>query len=148
MIVPDVNLLVYAYNERAPAHEAARAWWEELLRREQSVGLPWAVVMGYVRLMTHPAVRESPLAPGTALHDVRLWLERAHVRILEPGPRHLEIVEQLLDAAGVAANLTTDAHLAALAVEYQGELHSNDTDFARFPGLRWHDPVSSAPVSS
>lgn len=141
MIIPDVNLLVYAYNRDAREHGVARRWWEELLSGTESVGLPWAVSCGFIRLMTHPAVLVRPLAPGTAVAHVRSWLERANVEPLEPGARHLEVLERLLGEAGVAGNLTTDAHIAALALEYQCEVHSNDSDFGRFSGLRWRNPL-------
>ena len=141
MILPDINLLVYAYNLHAPRHAEAKAWWEELLNGPGSVGIPWAVVCGFVRLMTHPAVLVNPLDASRAIRHVRSWFDQPTVEVLDPGPRHLEILERLLDAAGVAANLTTDAHLAAIAIEHQCELHSSDTDFARFPGLRWRDPL-------
>ena len=141
MILPDINLLVHAYNRQAPRHAQARVWWEGLLNGSRTVGVPWAVVFGFVRLMTHPAVLVQPLGPEQAIHHVRSWLDRPVVQIAEPGPRHLDIFESLLRAVGVAGNLTTDAHLAAIAIEYQYELHSNDTDFARFPGLRWRDPL-------
>jgi toxin-antitoxin system PIN domain toxin len=143
MIIPDVNLLVYAYNRAAPLHEPARRWWEELINREQPIGLPWAVVFGFIRLVTHPSVLVDPLSPLDALVHVDSWLEQSSVRPLEPGPRHLAIVRQLLAATGVAGSLTTDTHLAALAIEHQAELHSNDVDFARFPGLRWHNPCDA-----
>jgi toxin-antitoxin system PIN domain toxin len=143
VILPDINLLVYAYNRHAPHHAEARAWWEGLLNGSQTVGLPWAVVCGFVRLMTHPAVFVPPLAPERTLHHVRAWFDRPVVEVLDPGPRHLEIFERLLRAVGVAADLTTDAHLASIAIEHQYELHSNDADFARFPGLRWRNPLSS-----
>ena len=142
MIVPDINLLVFAYNADAPLHREARAWWEALLSDGQPVALPWAVVLGYVRIMTHPAVLQRPLRPAEALADVRSWLARPNVEIMPPGPRHLDLLEHLLGALGVAGNLTTDAHLAAIAVELQAEVHSNDRDFARFPGLRWRDPLA------
>ena len=111
------------------------------MSREQPVALPWAVVLGFVRLVTHPAVLTQPLAPPAAMHRVRAWLDRPHVQILDPGPRHLRIIEELFQATGVAANMTTDTHLAALAIEHQCELHSNDGDFGRFPGLRWRNPL-------
>jgi len=142
MVVPDVNLLVFAYNEAAPRHDAARAWWEGLMTGREHIGLPWAVVLGFVRLVTHPAVLEEPLSPMAAIERVRQWFTREHVLTLDPGPRHLQIVEALFEATGVAANLTTDTHLAALAIEHQCELHSNDTDFGRFPGLRWRNPLA------
>ena len=141
MIQPDINLLVYAYNRHAPHHAVARAWWEELLNGSDPVGIPWAVVCGFVRLMTHPAVLVDPLDPGRTLLHVRSWFERPLVEVLEPGPRHLEIFERLLKSLGVAANLTTNAHLAAIAIEHQCELHSNDADFSRFAGLRWRNPL-------
>lgn len=142
MVVPDVNLLVFSYNEAAPRHGAARAWWEGLMAGREHVGIPWAVVVGFIRLVTHPAVLEQPLPPTAAIERVGRWFTREHVQILDPGPRHLRIVEGLFEATGVAGNLTTDTHLAALAIEHQCELHSNDTDFGRFPGLRWHNPLA------
>lgn len=142
MVVPDINLLVFAYNEAAPGHGAARAWWEGLMSGRERIGLPWAVVLGFIRLVTHPAVLEEPLPPGGAIQRARQWFAREHVLTLDPGPRHLQIVETLFEATGVAANLTTDTHLAALAIEHQAELHSNDTDFGRFPGLRWRNPLA------
>jgi hypothetical protein len=143
LIIPDVNLLLYAYNRDVRYHAAARDWWEDLLSGTDRVGLPWAVGLGFVRLMTHPAVLISPLDPGAAIRHVRQWLQRPNVVVIEPGPRHLDVLESLLAPLGVAGNLTTDAHLATLAIEHQAELHSNDTDFARFSGLRWRNPLES-----
>lgn len=141
MILPDLNLIVYAHNADAPDHGAARAWWEGLLNGNEPVAIPWAVALGFVRLMTHRAVLITPLQPAAAIAHVRSWFAQPAVEHLEPGPRHLDILDRMLSAAGTAGNLTTDAHLAALAIEHQCELHSNDTDFARFPGLRWRNPL-------
>lgn len=141
MILPDVNLLVYAYDRGAPAHASARRWWEALLNGTGAVGVPWSVAFGYIRIMTNPRVRAVPITAASAIADVRTWLARPTVSLLEPGPRHLEILDSLLTQAGAAGNLVTDAHLAALAIEHQCEIHSNDTDFARFPGLRWSNPL-------
>lgn len=143
MIVPDVNLLIYAYNRDARDHDAARRWWEGLLSGSESVGLPWAVCCGFIRLMTHPAVLSTPLAPVRAVAHVQSWFDRPNVEALDPGPRHLEVLGRLLGDVGVAGNLTTDAHLAALAIEHQCVVHSNDADFARFPGLRWRNPLAA-----
>jgi len=142
VVVPDINLLVFAYNEAAARHEAARAWWEALMMGRERIGVPWAVVVGFVRLVTHAAVMEQPLPPRAAMERVRQWFTREHVQSLDPGPRHLVILEQLFESTGVAGSLTTDTHLAALAIEHQCELHSNDSDFARFPGLRWRNPLA------
>jgi len=141
MILPDINLLIYAYNRDAAEHAGARAWWEGLLGSNETVAIPWAVSCGFIRLMTHPAVIMTPLEPKQAVAHVRAWLDRPNVEVLEPGPHHLELLERLLGKLGVAGNLTTDAHLAALAIEHQCELHSNDGDFARFSGLRWRNPL-------
>lgn len=142
MIIVDVNLLIYAHNRAAPLHLRAREWWEDLLQRQQPVGLAWAVAFGFVRLVTHPAVLTNPLPPLDALARVRGWLAQPEIRIVEPASRHLEIVEGLFRSTGVAGGLTTDTHLAALAIEHQADLHSNDADFSRFPGLRWFNPLN------
>lgn len=148
MILPDTNLLVYAYNEAAPLHEPARGWWEDVMTREQPVAIAWVVAFGFVRLVTHPAVLEEPLRPAAALDRVEAWITRPHVQMLEPGPRHLAIVRHLFEATGVGGSLTTDTQLAALAMEHQCELHSNDVDFGRFLGLRWRNPLIKAPRGS
>jgi len=141
VIIPDLNLVIYAHNVDAPAHAAARAWWEGLLNQDEPVAIPWVVVLGFVRLMTHRAVLVTPMTPAAAMAHVRAWFARANVEHLEPGPQHLEVLERLLTTVGAAGNLTTDAHLAALAIEHQSEIHSNDNDFARFAGLRWRNPL-------
>lgn len=141
MILPDINLLLYAHNELAPMHAAARAWWKALMEGDVAVGIAWAVAMGFVRLVTHPAVSATPITPGEALDRVEGWLERPHVHVVDPGPRHVTILRGLFAATGVAAGLTTDTHLAALALEHRAEIHSNDRDFDRFPGLRWRNPL-------
>ncbi|MCE2465726.1 MAG: type II toxin-antitoxin system VapC family toxin [Dehalococcoidia bacterium] len=141
MIVPDLNLLVYAHNTGAPFHERAKEWWEDLINGQERVGVPWAVVTGFVRLMTHPRVLTSPVAPSVAMSYVSEWFSFPHVARLNPGSNHLSYFRQNLIDAGVGGNLVTDCHIAALAMEYQAELHSNDTDFSRFSGLRWRNPL-------
>src|SRR6185436_20593358 len=84
---------------------------------------------------------QDPLSTDEAIGHIRSWLERPQVQILQPGSRHLELLESLMRASGVSGSLTTDVHLAALAIEHQAEVHSNDTDFSRFPGLRWSNPL-------
>ena len=142
MIVPDVNLLIHAYSSESPVHEAARPWWEGLLNGSQSVGLPWASMLGFIRVSTHRQIFANPLPVATACAHVSAWLAQPSVTVLDPGARHAEILFRLLESLGTAGNLTTDAHLAALAIEHQAELHSTDADFARFPGLRWSNPLA------
>jgi len=141
VIIPDINLLVYAYNTDAPDHEAAREWWESCLSERQSVGIPWVVALGFVRIMTSRVVLTDPMGPVDALAHVRSWLERPQAHVLVPGPRHLVILTEVMTSARASGRLTTDAHLAAMAIETQAELHSNDADFSRFPGLRWVNPL-------
>ena len=141
MIIPDANLLVYAYNSADRNHRKAAAWWEEQLNGSQPVGLSWVAISAFIRITTHPKVFTTPMRVEEALAGVRSWLAQPNVIILQPGKRFSEHFLGLLEQLGTAGNLTTDAYLAALAIEHQAELQSRDTDFARFPGLRWRNPL-------
>ena len=141
MIVPDINLLIHAYNADSRVHARARAWWEATLSDPAPVGLPWATMLGFVRIATHPRVLDNPLPADAACALVEAWLSQPQVMILHPGERHADLVFGLLRQLGSAGNLTTDAHLAALAMEHQAELNSTDADFARFQGLRYRNPL-------
>jgi toxin-antitoxin system PIN domain toxin len=140
MIIPDLNLLLYAYNAGATHHRTARRWWEGLLAGDQPVGIPWVVILGFIRLSTTRGVFREPAKPGEALERVASWLEQPGAFVLNPGTGHLDVLRRTLTCTA-GGSLTTDAHLAALAIEHQAELHSNDSDFARFPGLRWRNPL-------
>lgn len=142
MILPDINLLVHAYNGDSLSHRASSTWWEGLLNGATPVGLAWVTVLGFIRITTHRQVMTRPLPASLACGHVRGWLARPCVSIVHPGDRHAAILFGFLEALGTAGNLTTDAHLAALAVEHQAELHSTDADFSRFPGLRWKNPIA------
>ena len=146
MIIPDVNILVYAFNEDAPDHEVARDWWGRILNGTERVGLPWMVSAGFVRISTNPNATPNPLKPSEAVRLVRDWLNYSHVAVLEPGPDHLDLLDRNLTVTGTGGNLVTDAHIAAIAIEYDAVVHSADSDFGRFPGLRWHNPLK--PVSA
>ena len=141
MIVPDVNLLVYAYTEDVPFHEPACRWWEELANGSERVGLPWVVAAGFVRIITQHRTAIRPVSPDRAVDVISDWHSLPQVAPLNPGTQHLAIFRRLVVAAGVGGNLVTDAHIAALAIEHQAEVHSNDSDFDRFPGLRWRNPL-------
>lgn len=142
MILPDVNLLLHAYDSESPFHTAARSWWEDLVSGTRPVGLPWVALLGFIRIATHRHIFTSPLPVAVACAHVRAWLSRPYVGIVHPGERHAEVLFRLLESLGTGGNLTTDAHLAALAIEHQAELHSTDADFKRFPGLRWVNPLT------
>lgn len=133
---------LHAYNGESRVHQAARTWWEDLLNGTRPVGLAWETLLGFIRFTTDRQIFARPLTPDAACSRVRAWLARPYVSILHPGDRHAEILFGLLQRLGAAGNLTTDAHLAALCIEHQAELHSTDVDFSRFPGLRWKNPVS------
>ncbi len=142
MVIPDINLLVYAYNADAPAHDVAKAWWEGLLNSDQQVGLPWVVMLGYVRLMTYARVVVNPLSTDEALGHIQSWLAMPGAQAIEPGPDHLVIFSRLSSEVGGTHSLVTDIHLAAIALEYGAELHSNDVDFGRFKDLAWVNPIA------
>ena len=142
MIVPDVNLLIYAINRDYPLHEKASAWLNEALVGDESVGFVWNVLIGFLRITTR-ANFPSALTVEQAFEAMNGWLSARNARIIHPGPRHRELLLQLLAVAGAGGNLVSDAHLAAIAIEHQAEVCSNDADFGRFPGLRWRNPLAS-----
>ena len=107
-----------------------------------SVGLPWVSILGFIRIATHPKILGNPLDMDGACTRIRSWLVRPQTILIHPGVRHADILFDLFKAVGGGGNLTTDAHLAALAIEHQAELHSTDADMARFPGLRWVNPLA------
>ena len=141
MILVDANLLLYAYDSSSPFHGKARTWWENTLSATEAVRLSWQTVLAFVRVSTNPRVLVAPLSPARALSHVDTWLEVPTVEILQPGVQHWALFKQLIAAIGTAANLTMDAHLAALAIEHGCTLCSTDTDFARFEGLRCINPL-------
>ena len=144
MIVPDINLLLYANIDGFPEHAAARDWWQDVMNSDEPVALVSPVVFGFIRISTNPRVFDPPLSAEGAVSRVESWLAAPHVQYVIPGPRHLDIAFRLLRDLGTAANLTTDVQLASLAIEYQAELHSTDTDFARFSQLRWINPLDAS----
>lgn len=141
MIVPDANLLLYAVISGFPQHRRAHAWWEQTVNGHTRVGLTEPALFGFLRIATNARVLQSPLAIDAAVDYVQDWLAQPNVDLLTPGPRHLTTALGLLKDIGTAGNLTTDVQLAAYAIENQGEIHSNDTDFARFPTVKWINPL-------
>lgn len=142
MIIPDLNLLVYAYDSTSPQHQAARKWWIGCMSGAESVGISWLVAFGFVRLWTNSRVFANPMTVEVATAHVESWLVRPMARMLNPGPKHAEIAFRFLRSEGQGGNLTTDEHLAALAVETGATLHTADTDFLRFQGVKWVNPLA------
>ena len=144
MRLPDVNLLIYAVDDRSADHLAARRWLETTLNGPETVGLCWPVLTAFLRLTTNARLFTSALSIDEALDVVDGWLSRSPVTIIEPGHRHSAILRELLEPLGVGGNLVADAHLAAIAIEHGALLCSADRDFGRFTGLRWHNPLTDA----
>lgn len=140
MKVVDANVLLYAVNESVEHHQQARRWLDGALNGRASVGFSWIVLLAFVRLSTKPDLFPSPLPVDGALDRVRAWLAQPPSVLLEPTVRHLDVLAGLLGATGAGGNLTSDAHLAALALEHRGEVVTYDSDFGRFPGVRWGAP--------
>ena len=141
MKIVDLNVLLYAVNSDAAAHERVRAWWEAALNGEETIGLPWIVLLGFLRLATNPRVFPRPLVPDAAAARVDKWLAQPNVRVVPEKDDQWKVLKSLLHQSGMAGNLTTDAHLAALALTRDASLVSCDTDFARFKGLRLENPL-------
>ncbi|HXE31142.1 MAG TPA: type II toxin-antitoxin system VapC family toxin [Terriglobales bacterium] len=141
MTIPDVNLLLYAQFADSAQHASARAWWEATLSGLEPVGLPWSVLHAFVRLATNSRIMHPALEPSHALEMVASWLQRSNVMTLVPGPRHWPLFQQMMREGQCRGPLSTDASLAALALEHGAEFCTTDRDFSRFPGLRWRNPL-------
>lgn len=144
MILVDANLLLYAEDSLSSQHEGARAWWDAQLSGTEPVGLCWPVLTAFVRIATNPRLHQRPLTLEEACARVQSWLDQPCVRWLHPTENHWRLFQQTLHAGGAIGNLVTDAHLAAIAMEHNCQLCSTDADFARFPGLKWRNPLAAS----
>jgi toxin-antitoxin system PIN domain toxin len=143
MILVDVNLLIYAEDSLSEYHTAARTWWDAQLSGTEPVCLCWPVVKAFIRIGTNPRASRQPLTIKEAIERVQSWLDQPWVKIIQPTENHWTIFQQMLRAGNATANLVSDAHLAALAVEHNCILNSTDSDFARFRGLKWKNPIGT-----
>lgn len=142
MIIPDTNLLIYAYDSSSPCHTPAKQWWEQVLSRYEPIGIPWIVILAYTRLVTHPTICHNPLDTEEVRQQTRFWLSFPHVRMLTTSEETLNLYFSLLQQIEMGGNLTTDALIAAHAIEHAAVVYSNDRDFERFSGLRWKNPLA------
>ena len=140
MKVVDLNVLLYAVNRDAKQHSAALRWWEAAINGDEPVGLPWVVLLGFLRIATNAAIFPRALDADAAIAKVDSWLALAATRMVREKDEHWDVLRSLLADSGAAGNLTTDAHLAALTITHGAVLVSFDGDFARFKGLRWENP--------
>ena len=142
MILVDANILLYAENSLHPRNRKARTWWDDQLSGSRSVYLCWTVLSAFIRIGTNPRVFEHPLSLEQAVARVQSWLEQPCTRVIRPTDRHWTVFQQMLSDGQAVANLVTDAHLAALAIEHGCELASTNSDFARFSKLKWINPLA------
>lgn len=140
----DANVLLFAVDERSPFHTTCRTWLEAALNGPRRVGMPWASLLAFLRVATNPRAVELPLSPEGAWSHVERWIAAANAWIPTPGPGHAEILGELIRRHRVSGNLLPDAHLAALAIEHGLTVISTDSDFARFPEVRWENPLIRA----
>jgi toxin-antitoxin system PIN domain toxin len=144
VILVDANLLIYAIDSDAPQHGRARPWLERVLSGADPVGLPWIVILAFLRITTRAGIMRRPLPLADALAYVQSWLQQPCVEAVAPGEHHWPILCNLLEDVGTAGNLTSDAHVAALALEHGAAVCSTDHDFGRFPGIRHVNPLATA----
>jgi toxin-antitoxin system PIN domain toxin len=142
MILLDANILIYAVNQDAPLHHKAKLWLEVAISGPDLVGLSWNVMLAFLRITTRPGLFRRPLPVEAAFDVIDAWLAQPSVTAVQPGSRHARILRDLLLPMGTGGNLTSDAHLAALAIEHGARLCSSDNDFARFPRLEWSNPLA------
>lgn len=142
MIIPDANLLLYAYDSASPFHQEAVGWWERCLSGTERVGLCTIVLFAFVRIGTSRSAFADPLSIAEAAGHVRSWLERTVTQVLTTEERDLLTALSWLEGAGSGGNLTTDAQIAAIASRHRATVHTADTDFVRFAGVRWHNPLT------
>jgi uncharacterized protein len=143
VILVDANILLYSEDQLSPRHDASRAWWDAQLSGASTVCLCWTVLSAFIRIGTNSRVFAHPLSLDQATSRIESWLAQPCVRIVHPTERHWTVFRKMLIEGQAAANLVSDAHLAALAVQHGCELLSTDSDFSRFPGLRWRNPLKS-----
>jgi toxin-antitoxin system PIN domain toxin len=141
VIVIDANLLLYAYSAPSPKQEKALAWLEAAISHGELVGLPWQVISAFLRIASNPKLPQLRRPVQEVARIVDAWLQEPNVRVLVPGDNHWSIFRQLILEGQASGDLVSDAQVAALTIECGGVLYTTDRDFARFPGLRWENPL-------
>jgi toxin-antitoxin system PIN domain toxin len=140
MVIVDANVLLYAVNRASVHHDRSRMWLDAALQGAEAVGLSWIVLLAFIRVGTNASILPTPMTPDEATEQVEVWLGAPAAVVAQPTARHASLLRGLLRDTGTAGNLTTDAHLAALALEHGADIVSYDRDFARFPGVKHRLP--------
>lgn len=143
MIIIDANLLLYAYHPRANQHEKSRVWLEAVLSDRELVRFAWLTLWAFLRISTNPRVFEHPLSISEAKTAVSSWLAQPVAGIIEPGERHWDILGEVLHHGQATGPLVMDAVIAALAIEHGATICTTDRDFARFPDVKWTNPIAA-----
>ena len=142
MILVDANLLLYAYHPRADQHDKSRAWLESMLSNRELVRFAWLTLWAFLRIGTNPRAFDQPLTVSEAQAAISSWLAQPSASILEPGERHWDILSDVLRKGQTSGPLVMDAVLAAIAIEHGATICTTDRDFARFPGVKWMNPLA------
>jgi uncharacterized protein len=142
VILPDVNLLLYAYDSTSQFHEKAASWWSACLSSTETVGLAAATAFAFIRIGTSSRAFADPLTVDEAAAHVEAWLQQPMVQVVETDTTDIRTALDLLRRTGGGSNLTSDAQLAALAARYDAVVHTADSDFARFPAISWYNPLA------
>ena len=142
MIIPDINLLIYAHNINSKEHSTAKKWWEDLINSETTILLPWIVISGFIRLVTSRHVLENPLPSLTAINIIKNITANYNISIISPGNKHFDILQNFTKYINITGSNFTDSQLAALAIEHNATIYSNDLDFQKFPGLKYINPLA------
>ncbi len=142
MIVVDANLLIYSYDRDSAHHTKSLTWLEKVFSGVEGVGLPLQSVAAFLRVVTNPRLSGKRISVEQAVQIVEEWIQQPNVQILVPGDRHWSVLRRMILEGRASGPLVSDAEIAALTIEYGGVLHTTDRDFARFPGLRWKNPLS------
>ena len=137
----DANLLLYSVDERGPFFAAAATWLAAQMNGSSRVALPWQSLTAFLRIATHPRASPNPLSPNVAWNVVQTWLASDIVWVPVPTSHHAAILGDLVTRYQLSGAIIQDAHLAALAIEHGLTVYSADTDFARFPEVRWENPI-------
>jgi uncharacterized protein len=142
VIVIDANLLIYAYDRASSDHKKSLAWLEDVLSEAEAVGLPWQSISAFLQVITNRRLAGARATVEQAVQIAEEWLQQPNVQMLVPGDQHWSVLRRMILEGRASGPLVSDAQIAALTIEYGGVLHTTDRDFARFPGLRWKNPLS------
>ena len=143
MIIPDLNILIYAYNSSATEHKKAKKWWEQQISSGILIGIPWVVLLGFIRILSGTKVVENPYRIDELFSIVDQWLSYPNVQLLEQSLESYQMLKELMTSLKLSGASTTDASIAALSFANKARIATNDTDFFRYKGLELFNPIQA-----